>query len=56
MNMIRHDYIAPKRNVKRRSRRVTIFLKGKLSTMQRGNRFAIAGGECDKIDRLIDVN
>jgi hypothetical protein len=46
--MIRHEHVTPKRNVKFRSRAMTIFLKGKLSPMQRGNTFAVAGGKSDE--------
>ena len=35
---------------------MTIFLKGKLSPMQRGNTFAVTGRESDEVECLIDVN
>jgi len=56
MNVIRHDYISPKRDVKFRGRAMAILLMRKLSTMQRGKTFAVAGCKRDEVERLIDVN
>jgi len=56
MNMVRHEHVAPKRDMELSNPTMAVLLQSNLSTIQRGNTFAIAGGKSDEVKRLIDIN
>src|SRR6476660_6517199 len=54
--MIRHDYVAPERDIKFNDRATSVLLQSKLSTIERGNTSAIASRKSDEVEWLIDVD
>ena len=54
--MIRHDYVAPGRDIKLNDGATSVLLQSKLSTIQRRNNSAVASRKSDKVEWLIDVN
>src|SRR5262245_48948734 len=56
MNMIRHDHVAPRRDIKFNDRAPSVLMQSKLSTIQRGNTSAAESRKSDKVEWLIDVN
>jgi hypothetical protein len=55
MNMIRHDHVAPERDIEFNDRATSVLLQSKLSTIQRWNTSAVANRKSDEVERLIDV-
>src|SRR6476661_7347833 len=56
MNMIRHDHVAPERDIEFNDRATSVLLQSKLSTIQRWNTSAVASRKSDEVERLIDVD
>src|SRR5207249_1112272 len=56
MNMIRHNHVAPNRNIKFALRAMSVLLKSKLGAIHRGNTSAVASRKSDEVEWLIDVN
>src|SRR5438067_8348484 len=55
MNMIRHNHVAPNRNIKFALRAMSVLLKSKLGAIHRGNTSAVASRKSDEVEWLIDV-
>ena len=54
--MIRHDHVAPERDIEFNDRATSVLLQSKLSTIQRWNTSAVASCKSDEVERLIDVD